>query len=310
MSRARRSGLVRTSATGAESKARAADGLLPARRGQLGVGAAEQQALGVGHRLAVAHQDQHRASAAQAGTRMRPHCSQVATSSGRQGADLLDLDRGQLEVAAVAVVPDQAGRAGALEARPQRLVAVGERGRAGAPPRPPGTRRPRPARHRSRARPAATCSRSSAGLRLQRRHALAQRRQLGVDGILLEHGHQLQLLELGPALGQVPHLVVHGLQVAARGAGGGVHALLHDAAPLGDAARSAPRAPSGCPPARRAAPQRPTRSASSAASSASTAASPDVSASACAAVLQLRDGGVEVLDGEQVAECVGHASAS
>ena len=53
-------------------------GLGATRVGQLGVGPAEQQALRVGHRLTVAHQDQHD----QVGTRMRPHCSQVATSPG------------------------------------------------------------------------------------------------------------------------------------------------------------------------------------------------------------------------------------
>ena len=54
-----------------------------ARRGELGVGPPEEESLCIGHRLAVAHQDQHRgARAAQTGTRIRPHCSQVATSPG------------------------------------------------------------------------------------------------------------------------------------------------------------------------------------------------------------------------------------
>ena len=51
-------------------------GLGPADVGQLGIGPAEQEALRVGHRLTVAYEDQHD----QAGTRMRPHCSQLATS--------------------------------------------------------------------------------------------------------------------------------------------------------------------------------------------------------------------------------------
>ena len=67
----------------------------------------------------------------------------------RQGADLLDLHRGQLEMAAVAVAADQARRTGALEAGPQGLVAVRERGRQERGLGRPRARSPRPARRRS-----------------------------------------------------------------------------------------------------------------------------------------------------------------
>ncbi len=54
------------------------NGLAQAERGELGVGAPEEQPVGVAHRLPVSHQDQH----GQTGTRIRPHCSHVATWSG------------------------------------------------------------------------------------------------------------------------------------------------------------------------------------------------------------------------------------
>ena len=52
------------------------------------------------------------------------------------------------------------------------------------------------------------------------------------------------------------------------------------------------------------------RSASSAASCASTAARPDDLDEHSAPVLELHDGGVEILDGEQARKVVGHAIAS
>ena len=85
------------------------------------------------------------AHAAQAGTRMRPHCSQVATSPGGRARIFSTSTEDSSRWHPSQRLPDEARRAGALEARPQRLVAVGQRG--GKLGRLGGrvARRPRPA---------------------------------------------------------------------------------------------------------------------------------------------------------------------
>ena len=107
----------------------------------------------------------------------------------------------------------------------------------------------------------------------------------------------------------MPHLFVHGLQVAARGAGGGVHPLLNDAHPLADDAdllleillrggeHGAPRG--GVVPLRLERGQLPFHGGQS--RRLDERRTP---------VLELRDGGVEVLDGEQTRQVVGHSVAS
>ena len=133
--------------------------------------------------------------------------------------------------------------------------------------------------------------------------------ELGVHRVLLEHGHQLDLLELGPPLGEMAHFVAHGLQVAAGRAGGGVHALLDGAAPLADAGdllleallgggQRSPAAvgvgPLGLQRGQLGLDRGEARRLGQ----------------AVASVLQLGEGSVEVLHREEVVEDVGHRSSS
>ncbi len=137
-------------------------------------------------------------------------------------------------MATVAPVADEPGRPGALQARPQTLVAMRPVPRGGGPPRPPGLRSPSPGRRRSRlalppSRPAGTFTFSSTGV-----GAGGQSGQGGVDRLLIDHGHKLLVLQLATTLIEVTHLFVHGLQVSGRRAAGGVHPLLDAAAALVD----------------------------------------------------------------------------
>ena len=149
VSSARRSGLERTSATGSLQQGPRPLGLGPTGVSQLGVGPAEQQALRVGHRLTVTHQDQHD----QAGTRMRPHCSQVATSPGGRARIFSTSTEPSSRWQPSQWLPDQARRTRALEAGPQGLVAVRKGGRQERGLGRPGADRLARAPHRSRPGP-------------------------------------------------------------------------------------------------------------------------------------------------------------
>ena len=203
---------------------------------------------------------------------------------------------------------DEAGRTGALQARPQGLVAVGQRGRHQG-----GLGGARPGR-RSHLRVDLELLLGHGGAqpvdaRPERRNLLAQGRELGLDGLLREHGLELLLLELGAPLGQVAHLFVHGLQVAARRARRRVHALLDAVPPFGDAGDLLlERLLSGAqlgPASVRIGPLRLEH-----AELGLQPAQAGRLGQRVAPVLQLGQRRVEVLDGEQVLQGVGHVSSS
>ena len=165
---------------------------------------------------------------AQLGTRMRPHCSQVATSSGGRRPDALDLDRGELEVAPVAVVLDQARRAGALEARCAASRTDRTARLAAGPLRRPASRRPRRARRRSRggrARPRSRNSSARASSGAIRSRSAPSSASIGSNSSMMTSSCSSSSARRSV---RCLHLLVHGLQVAPRRAGRGIEALFHD----------------------------------------------------------------------------------
>ena len=211
-------------------------GLGAARLGQLGVGTARAAGPARWPPTPRGGPGSARSARGSGGHEDAPALLAGGDLAGRQGADLLDLHRGQLEVAAVAAVADEAGGAGPLEAGAQRLVAVRQRRRKQG-----RLLRARDADRRGQLgvdvalvaaatwpRSSSTCA-SSGALRSPR---LPSSASIGSWSSMATSSCSSSSC---PPVGQVPHLLVHRLQVAARRAGGGVHALLDGVAPLGDA---------------------------------------------------------------------------
>ncbi len=216
VSTARRSGLERSSAPGARrtwARRPPGPGRTPSARRRCGPTAAPARSPRTrrGERGSA-----RRGARAQAGMRMRPALLARRDLARRQRADALDLDRGELEVATVAVALDQTRRPGALQvgratSRSGRTARSGSCAASAA--RVPTAEAMAASISR---RSCSTWPRSSLARLSSGSIRAAQRGEFGIDGVLVEHDDELLLLELGAPLGEVLHLLVHGLQVAPR----------------------------------------------------------------------------------------------